>query len=122
MRHVASKIPSIGPDGEEIARDPVAEEHEKEAKRHRRAAKKEAHDEEAVDDGIGLNSNEEERLEQLYEKIAWPLGKKYGHPYDAFKLALTCEFLISYHCFRAKFFFFFVHSRSVASKKPCSPP
>lgn len=89
MRHVASKIPSIGPDGEEIARDPVAEEHEKEAKRHRRAAKKEAHDEEAVDDGIGLNSNEEERLEQLYEKIAWPLGKKYGHPYDAFKLALT---------------------------------
>ncbi|GBE83741.1 eukaryotic translation initiation factor 2 subunit alpha [Sparassis latifolia] len=34
-------------------------------------------------------SNEEERLEQLYEQIAWPLGKKYGHPYDAFKLALT---------------------------------
>ncbi|GJJ14866.1 hypothetical protein Clacol_009135 [Clathrus columnatus] len=32
---------------------------------------------------------EEERLESLYESIAWPLGKKYGHPYDAFKLALT---------------------------------
>jgi translation initiation factor 2 subunit 1 len=33
--------------------------------------------------------NEEERLEKLYEQVAWPLGKKYGHPYDAFKLALT---------------------------------
>jgi len=33
---------------------------------------------------------EEERLESLYEQIAWPVGKKYGHPYDAFKLALTC--------------------------------
>jgi translation initiation factor 2 subunit 1 len=32
---------------------------------------------------------EEERLEQLYDQIAWPLGKIYGHPYDAFKLALT---------------------------------
>jgi len=32
---------------------------------------------------------EEEKLEKLYEQIAWPLGKKYGHPYDAFKLALT---------------------------------
>jgi len=34
-------------------------------------------------------TNEDERLEQLYEQVAWPLGKKYGHPYDAFKLALT---------------------------------
>jgi translation initiation factor 2 subunit 1 len=32
---------------------------------------------------------EEQRLESLYEQIAWPVGKKYGHPYDAFKLALT---------------------------------
>lgn len=28
-------------------------------------------------------------LEQLYEQIAWPLDKKYGHSYDAFKLAIT---------------------------------
>ncbi|KAK0241536.1 translation initiation factor 2, alpha subunit [Armillaria nabsnona] len=34
-------------------------------------------------------SREEERLEKLYETIAWPLGKVFGHPYDAFKLALT---------------------------------
>ena len=40
-------------------------------------------------DAGGPSSNEEEKLEQLYEKIAWPLGQKYGHPYDAFKLALT---------------------------------
>ena len=33
--------------------------------------------------------SEEERCRQLYEQIAWPLGKIYGHPYDAFKLALT---------------------------------
>ncbi|KIY71126.1 eukaryotic translation initiation factor 2 subunit alpha [Cylindrobasidium torrendii FP15055 ss-10] len=32
---------------------------------------------------------EDERLEKLYEAIAWPLGRTFGHPYDAFKLALT---------------------------------
>lgn len=30
-------------------------------------------------------------LEQLYEKVGWPLYKKYGHAYDAFKLALAEE-------------------------------
>lgn len=28
-------------------------------------------------------------LEELYEKIGWPLYKKYGHAYDAFKLAIS---------------------------------
>lgn len=28
-------------------------------------------------------------LEQLYQKIGWPLYKKYGHAYDAFKLCLS---------------------------------
>ena len=28
-------------------------------------------------------------LEELYERIAWPLYKKYGHAYDAFKIALA---------------------------------
>lgn len=28
-------------------------------------------------------------LEQLYETVGWPLYKKYGHAYDAFKLAIT---------------------------------
>jgi len=27
------------------------------------------------------------KLEDLYEKIAWPLYKRYGHAYDAFKRA-----------------------------------
>lgn len=29
-------------------------------------------------------------LEELYQQIAWPLYKKYGHAYDAFKLAIRC--------------------------------
>ena len=28
-------------------------------------------------------------LEHLYETIGWPLYRRYGHAYDAFKLALT---------------------------------
>lgn len=28
-------------------------------------------------------------LEQLYQQIGWPLYQKYGHAYEAFKLALT---------------------------------
>ena len=28
-------------------------------------------------------------LEHLYTVVGWPLYKKYGHAYDAFKLALT---------------------------------
>ncbi|KAH9975373.1 eukaryotic translation initiation factor 2 alpha subunit-domain-containing protein [Lactifluus volemus] len=36
-----------------------------------------------------VGPTEEERLEKLYEHIAWPLGRKYGNVYDAFKLALT---------------------------------
>ncbi|KAJ7844374.1 eukaryotic translation initiation factor 2 subunit alpha [Mycena olivaceomarginata] len=34
-------------------------------------------------------AGEAERLEMLYDTVAWPLGRTYGHPYDAFKLALT---------------------------------
>ncbi len=30
-------------------------------------------------------------LEELYQKIGWPLYKKYGHAYDAFKLVLSDE-------------------------------
>ena len=89
MRHVASKTSHIGADGEEPSKE-VAEEHEEKTKRNRRA-KKDGNDEDGAiaEDGVTSASNEEERLEQLYEKIAWPLGKQYGHPYDAFKLALT---------------------------------
>jgi translation initiation factor 2 subunit 1 len=30
----------------------------------------------------------EKSTEELYEQIAWPLHKQYGHSYDAFKLSI----------------------------------
>lgn len=30
-----------------------------------------------------------QELEQLYQKVGWPLYKKFGHAYEAFKMALT---------------------------------
>lgn len=65
MRHVASKIPSA-----DVAGAPAEEEA-------------------AAAEEVPGGSSEEARLEKLYEQVAWPLGKTYGHPYDAFKLALT---------------------------------
>ena len=91
MRHVASKVPSV--DGEVLEGEQAkkAEAEAAETKRARRAAKKEGHEEDvAPEEAPGGGANEEARLEQLYEQITWPLGRKYGHPYDAFKLALTC--------------------------------
>lgn len=91
MRHVASKVPSVGADGQEIPQSAEAEEKERETKRSRRAHKKDGIDDD-VEEGAAhgpINSSEEERLEQLYDQIAWPLSKIYGHPYDAYKLALT---------------------------------
>jgi len=64
MRHVASRIPSVGGAAGAENGDVGAEE-------------------------ASGDATEEERLEHLYETIAWPLGRKYGHTYDAFKLALT---------------------------------
>ncbi|KAI1795503.1 eukaryotic translation initiation factor 2 subunit alpha [Ganoderma leucocontextum] len=90
MRHVASKVPSVNGEVLEGEQAKQAEADAAETKRARRAAKKEGHDEDIVPDEIpGGGANEEARLEQLYEQIAWPLGRKYGHTYDAFKLALT---------------------------------
>lgn len=31
------------------------------------------------------------RLEDLYEQVAWPLYRTYGHAYDAFKVAVADE-------------------------------
>lgn len=31
-------------------------------------------------------------LEELYKTIGWPLYKKYGHAYDAFKVAISYVF------------------------------
>ncbi|KAJ4479991.1 eukaryotic translation initiation factor 2 subunit alpha [Lentinula aciculospora] len=90
LRHVASKIPSTDaePKAVESAPAPV-DVGDKDSKKARRAARQAAHDEDGADEIPVSIGNEEERLEMLYEQIAWPLGKTYGHPYDAFKLALA---------------------------------
>ncbi|KAH7877656.1 eukaryotic translation initiation factor 2 subunit alpha [Lentinula edodes] len=74
LRHVASKIPSTDVEPKTKAR---------------RAARQAAHDEDGAEELPVSTGNEEDRLEMLYEQIAWPLGKTYGHPYDAFKLSLA---------------------------------
>jgi translation initiation factor 2 subunit 1 len=96
LRHVASKVPSVNGEGGDPQAASAPESAEKENKRAARKARQAAQEE----DGIiiehqipGVGGNEDEKLEQLYEQIAWPLGKKYGHPYDAFKLALTSVIL-----------------------------
>ncbi|KAH7906769.1 eukaryotic translation initiation factor 2 subunit alpha [Hygrophoropsis aurantiaca] len=99
MRHVASKLPSIDADVAPATTDAAADASsttdsaaptEKETKKAKRAAKKEAAQEDpAADDAVPGGPSEDERLERLYEQVAWPLGHKYGHTYDAFKLALT---------------------------------
>lgn len=38
-----------------------------------------------------LSERRKLHLEDLYERIGWPLYRKYGHAYDAFKLALADE-------------------------------
>jgi len=86
LRHVASKLPSASV---EAADAPAAETVEKENKKPRKL-RQAAGEEDIQDTEIpGGGPNEEERLEMLYETIGWPLGKKYRHPYDAFKLSLT---------------------------------
>ncbi|KAF8645726.1 hypothetical protein AX16_007594 [Volvariella volvacea WC 439] len=91
LRHVASRIPS-GDGTEPVAAPevppPEPQQPQKESKRSKKQKQAVQEEEPGEDVGYG-GSNEEERLEKLYETIAWPLGKTYGHPYDAFKLALT---------------------------------
>jgi len=78
MRHVASKLPASGDAAAPaVESSPLPEDNEKKE------------DEDVEEDTLPSSETEEQRLEQLYEQIAWPLGRKYGHPYEAFKLALT---------------------------------
>lgn len=75
----------------------IDEEHEEE---------KHEEEEKPVEDGLGNvidetatgagALNEESRLEALYEQIAWPLAERYGHTYDAFKIALMYVLLINH--------------------------
>lgn len=81
MRHVASRLPTFDPDagdGSAVAPSDAKKDQDKEG------------DGTTTDDIVPpVGPSEEERLEKLYEQIAWPLGRKYGNMYDAFKLALT---------------------------------
>jgi translation initiation factor 2 subunit 1 len=73
LRHVASKL------GGEVP-----------GEKEKRSRKKGGEGEDApTEEAPPPVAGEAERLEMLYETIAWPLGRTYGHPYDAFKLALT---------------------------------
>lgn len=37
----------------------------------------------------GGSESSDEKLEEMYQSVAWPLDKKFGHSYDAFKLAVS---------------------------------
>lgn len=82
MRHVASKISSVQSGDTQASAAPSTNGASKD---------KEGEEPDGEEPPPPVSgSTEEEKLEQLYEQIAWPLGRQYGHPYDAFKLALTC--------------------------------
>ena len=76
LRHVASKL-----SGEDVAPE------------HPASPTKEggggAQAEEEEDAAAPIRGGDESRLELLYEQIGWLLGRQYGHPFDAFKIALT---------------------------------
>lgn len=79
MRYVASKLPNAT-----LASHPPP----------RKEKVQEVEEDQEEEDTVGGVADAgggtgEEELEALYELVAWPLADKYGHPYDAFKLALT---------------------------------
>ncbi|KAG8791910.1 hypothetical protein FRC12_007825 [Ceratobasidium sp. 428] len=78
MRHVATRTSGAA------ETETPAKEAEAKGAEH----KGEEGEEEEEDTGLPGGSDEE-KLEELYEQIVWPLAIKYGHTYDAFKLALT---------------------------------
>jgi translation initiation factor 2 subunit 1 len=96
MRHVASRLPTFDPDAEGSGDGgggggdaiPAESKQEKDGEAVTTAT---TTDEVAslAPPTAAAGSSEEERLEKLYEHVAWPLGRKYGNVYDAFKLSLT---------------------------------
>ncbi|KDN37890.1 hypothetical protein RSAG8_09864, partial [Rhizoctonia solani AG-8 WAC10335] len=78
MRHVATRttgaVDEAPKEGEVAPKGETKEEEKEEDEEH--------------DTGLPGGSDEE-RLEELHEQIVWPLASKYGHTYDAFKLALN---------------------------------
>lgn len=100
MRHVASRLPTFDPateGGGVSTAAPAATESKKGLEKEGDAAADEVAPPPPPPPAAG--PSEEERLEKLYEHIAWPLGRKYGNMYDAFKLALTQVFFFLYFIF-----------------------
>lgn len=91
MRHVASRLPSYDPDAGTDAAAPS------EAKKGQDGEEDLPRGGGGGDEGVvpPVGQSEEERLEKLYEQVAWVLGRKYGNVYDAFKLALTQVFFFT---------------------------
>jgi translation initiation factor 2 subunit 1 len=87
MRHVASRLPSYDPDVAGSSADAAPSEAKKGQDRDEGDRGGGGGDDDGVAPPVG--QSEEERLEKLYEQVAWVLGRKYGNVYDAFKLALT---------------------------------
>ena len=77
MRHVASRLPTFDPDADGPS----------DAKKDQGKGGGDGTSADEIAPPTG--QSEEERLEKLYEQVAWQLGRKYGNVYDAFKLALT---------------------------------
>jgi len=73
LRHVASRLGGEVPEKEKRMRNKRGVEGE----------------DAPIEDAPPPVAGEAERLEMLYDTIAWPLSRTYGHTYDAFKLALT---------------------------------
>ena len=92
MRHVATK--TAGSAEEEIPKPVAAEPKPKKEPKEGEEGKEEEEEEELPPQ----SEHEERRLEQLYDQIAWPLADKFGHTYDAFKIALTFAFALSWLC------------------------
>lgn len=87
MRHVASRLPSYDPDAGGTTATATSGADAPSSSEAKKSQDKEGGDGDEV--ALPVGQSEEERLEKLYEQVAWVLGKKYGNVYDAFKLALT---------------------------------
>jgi translation initiation factor 2 subunit 1 len=101
MRHVASRLPTFDPGAEGSGGGGSADAAPAESKKDKNQGKDGDAAATAVDEvappPAATGPSEEERLEKLYEHIAWPLGRKYGNVYDAFKLSLTQVLFSSLH-------------------------
>jgi translation initiation factor 2 subunit 1 len=134
MRHVASRLPTFDPDAEgsggrgggadTTTTTPAGSKKGKDHEKHGEVTATTT--DEAVaplpPPSAAVGPTEEERLEKLYEHIAWPLGRKYGNVYDAFKLALTqVPFYIPSTTYSISYYFCSLLYRCAENQMPFLP-